>query len=85
MSKSYIVNGRNILNKCLRKASEENPSVVLELNNVPIYSVFGALLSLKDCSQLELRIIPLQKDMPVYFPREADIAPGEEIKRVVVE
>lgn len=25
-----------------------------------------------DCKKLELRILPLQKDMPVYFPREAD-------------
>ena len=32
--------------------------------------------------QLELRILPLQKDMPVYFPREADTTPGEEVKKV---
>lgn len=32
------------------------------------------------CKQLELRILPLQKDMPVYFPREAKInEPGEEV------
>lgn len=28
----------------------------------------------KDCEKLELRILPLQKDMPVYFPRESDSA-----------
>jgi len=33
----------------------------------------------KDCHQLELRILPLQKDMPVYFPREADTTPGERV------
>ena len=33
----------------------------------------------KDCHQLELRILPLQKDMPVYFPREADVMPGERV------
>jgi len=26
-----------------------------------------------NCQTLELRILPLQKDMPVYFPREADV------------
>lgn len=32
------------------------------------------------CKQLELRILPLQKDMPVYFPREAKTnEPGEEV------
>ena len=39
----------------------------------------------EDCRQLELRIIPLQKDMPVYFPREADTTPGEAVKRIVIE
>ena len=39
----------------------------------------------QDCRQLELRILPLQPDMPVYFPREADTQiPGEEVKRIVV-
>ena len=38
----------------------------------------------KDCHQLELRILPLQKDMPVYFPREADTTPGEEVKLVTI-
>ena len=36
----------------------------------------------KDCHQLELRILPLQKEMPMYFPREADTTPGEAVKRV---
>jgi hypothetical protein len=39
----------------------------------------------KDCKQLELRIIPLQENMPVYFPREACITPGESVTRIVVE
>lgn len=39
----------------------------------------------KDCRKLELRILPLQKDMPVYFPREADVqTPGEEVKSVTI-
>lgn len=38
----------------------------------------------KECKQLELRILPLQKDMPVYFPHEADTTPGEEVKRVTI-
>ena len=36
------------------------------------------------CTQLEIRILPLQKDMPVYFPREADITPGEEIRQITI-
>lgn len=40
----------------------------------------------KDCRQLELRILPLQKDMPVYFPREADVkTTGEEVKSVTIQ
>lgn len=35
----------------------------------------------KDCRKLELRILPLAENMPVYFPREADVSkPGEEVK-----
>ena len=37
-----------------------------------------------DCDKLELRILPLQKDMPVYFPREADITPGESVHQISV-
>ena len=37
----------------------------------------------KDCQKLELRILPLQKNMPVYFPREADTSKiGEEVKSI---
>ncbi|MDO5525230.1 MAG: beta-galactosidase [Prevotella sp.] len=37
----------------------------------------------RDCRKLELRVLPLQKDMPVYFPREADTSKvGEEVKRI---
>lgn len=32
------------------------------------------------CKQLELRILPMQADMPVYFPKEADRTPGETAK-----
>ena len=38
----------------------------------------------KECKQLELRILPLQKDMPVYFPREADTTPGEQVMKVTI-
>lgn len=38
----------------------------------------------KDCRQLELRILPLQKDMPVYFPREADTTSGERVDQVTI-
>ena len=38
----------------------------------------------KECKQLELRILPLQKNMPVYFPREADTTPGEQVMKVTI-
>lgn len=33
----------------------------------------------EEATELELRILPLQKDMPVYFPEEADTTPGEAV------
>ncbi len=37
-----------------------------------------------DCQELELRILPLQSDMPVYFPDEADTTPGEEVMNISI-
>ena len=34
------------------------------------------------CNELELRILPLQKDTPVYLPREAEKTPGERLVKV---
>ena len=36
----------------------------------------------ENAEKLELRILPLQENMPVYFPEEADIRPGEEVKAI---
>ena len=42
--------------------------------------LFGLWRLPAGCSRLELRILPLQKDMPVYFPREANVSePGEQV------
>ena len=38
-----------------------------------------------DVKELELRILPLQQDMPVYFPREADTTPGEDVISVEID
>lgn len=39
-----------------------------------------------DCRKLELRILPLQEKMPVYFPREAQVdQSGEQVVSVKVE
>ena len=46
--------------------------------------LFGLWRLPKDVRQLELRVLPLQKDMPVYFPREADTTPGEHINSIVL-
>lgn len=35
-------------------------------------------------SKLELRILPIQADMPIYFPREADTTPGERLLDVSI-
>lgn len=37
-----------------------------------------------DCNHLELRVLPLQKNMPVYFPREADTKPGESVESITL-
>ena len=38
----------------------------------------------KGTKELELRILPLQKDAPVYLPKEADRTPGEGVERIEV-
>jgi len=37
-----------------------------------------------DITEVELRILPIQKDMPVYFPKEADTTPGEKVSSITV-
>jgi len=37
----------------------------------------------KDVNELELRILPMQKDPPVYLPREADKNEGESVKKII--
>ncbi len=36
------------------------------------------------CTQLELRILPMQADAPIYLPREADSTPGEAVKNITI-
>jgi len=38
----------------------------------------------KDCTELELRILPLQPDAPIYLPREADRTAGETITNIEI-
>ncbi|MDE6646768.1 MAG: beta-galactosidase, partial [Prevotella sp.] len=38
----------------------------------------------KGTTQLELRILPLQTDAPIYLPREADKTPGEGVKKLEI-
>ena len=35
-------------------------------------------------TELELRILPLQKDAPIYLPREADKTPGERVNSITI-
>jgi hypothetical protein len=36
-------------------------------------------------TELELRILPLQANMPIYFPREADTTTGEAVMSIELE
>ena len=38
----------------------------------------------KDCTELELRILPFQPDAPIYLPREADKTAGEAVTRIEI-
>ena len=38
----------------------------------------------KDCTELELRILPLQPDAPIYLPREANKTAGEAITNIEI-
>ena len=38
----------------------------------------------KDCTELELCILPLQPDAPIYLPREADRTAGEAITKIEI-
>ena len=39
----------------------------------------------EDCTELELHILPLQPDAPIYLPREADKSPGEQVNSIEVK
>ena len=43
---------------------------------------FGLWRLPADCQKLELKVLPLQPDMPVYLPREAESTPGEEVRNI---
>lgn len=38
----------------------------------------------KEVTELELRILPLQPDAPIYLPREADRTAGEQVSKIVI-
>ena len=46
--------------------------------------LFGLWRLPEGTRELELRILPLQKDAPIYLPREADKTPGEEVKNITI-
>jgi len=37
------------------------------------------------CTELELRILPLQPDAPIYLPREANKRPGEQVNSIEIK
>ena len=46
--------------------------------------LFGLWRLPAGATELELRILPLQENMPVYFPREADTTPGEQVNNIII-
>ena len=44
--------------------------------------LFGLWRLPKDCTELELRILPLQPDAPIYLPREAEKVAGETVYKI---
>lgn len=38
----------------------------------------------KDCTSLTLKILPIQKDAPIYYSEEADTTPGEELINISI-
>ena len=46
--------------------------------------VYGLWRLPEGCTELELRILPLQPDAPVYLPREADKTAGEALKTIMI-
>jgi hypothetical protein len=51
-------------------------------NGRPLLFNLSRLSASERVAELELRILPLQENMPVYFPREATIVPGESLDAV---
>lgn len=47
--------------------------------------LYGLWRLSQDTKELELRILPLQKDTPVYLPKEANKTPGEGVERIEVQ
>ena len=46
--------------------------------------LFGLWRLPKGVRELELRILPLQPDAPIYLPREADKSSGEQINKMEI-
>ena len=47
--------------------------------------LYGLWRLSQDTRELELRILPLQKDAPVYLPKEANKTPGEGVERIEIQ
>ena len=62
-----------------------NGKLIADNFNNGRHFLYGLWRMPKGCTELELRILPMQKDMPVYFPREADTTLGEKVVRVSIE
>ena len=82
-----IANGKNLLNikyqgDCARLYA--NGKLIADNFQYGRPFLLGLWRLPKDCTELELRIMPWQANSPIYMPREADKSPGESIKKVEV-
>ena len=71
---------------CHEKDNVASPSYRLIADNF-YYGrpfLYGLWRLPKECTELELRILPLQPDAPVYLPREADRTAGEAVTNIEI-
>jgi hypothetical protein len=73
-----------ILSSGRQTSSAEKEQTVLLADNF-YYGrpfLYGLWRLPEGATALELRILPLQTDAPIYLPREADKTPGEEVLKL---
>lgn len=84
-----VLTGRNLLSidykgDCARLYDTQGRLIADHFNNGHPF-LYGLWRLSSGETTLQLRILPMQSSMPVYFPREVDITPGELVKTITIE